>query len=342
MLGRQDLKYLQLDLIRQQNLRLPDLRLQLDYDINSAGSRLDGPGSDNAVRNLGSNRFNDWYAGLILRVPIGNRFADASVRSAKLRLAQSHWALREDERKAVFALTNAYQLVIQDYELVQSNRAQREAYGEQLRARYQDFLAGRPSGTLDILLEAQRFWSTALSGEYNAIAQYNYDLAFFEFCKGTLLKYDNVTIAEGPLPCCAQVRAVEHERERTAALVKRERAMPIPHPPCDWTKGEPGLPVLPANEAPAMPSLLEGGPKVPLVNPEQMAIPRNTPPAVANGASEHNATGNHQYPGHSCQRAGWASHTECAQCSIWWQPCIASGSAVRQAILAPSRMSPRK
>ena len=42
--------------------------------------------------------------------------------------------------------------------------------------------------------------------------QYNNALAGFEFAKGTIMQHDNVSIAEGPLPHCAQVRAVEHEQ----------------------------------------------------------------------------------------------------------------------------------
>src|SRR5262249_61506258 len=66
--------------------------------------------------------------------------------------------------------------------------------------------------------------------EYEAVAEYNNTLARFEWCKGTILPHDNVAIAEGALPVCAQVRAVEHERERTHSLVLHERPDAIHHP----------------------------------------------------------------------------------------------------------------
>src|SRR5207249_4669785 len=69
--------------------------------------------------------------------------------------------------------------------------------------------------------------ASALAQEYQAIAAYNNSLAAFEFAKGTIMKHDSVLIGEGPLPKCALVRAVEHERERTAALVLRERENPV-------------------------------------------------------------------------------------------------------------------
>ena len=60
--------------------------------------------------------------------------------------------------------------------------------------------------------------------------EYNNALARFEYAKGTILEHDNVQIAEGVLPNCAAVRAVEHERERSNALVLRERAQPVAQP----------------------------------------------------------------------------------------------------------------
>ena len=134
-----------------------------------------------------------------------------------------------------------------------------------MQARFQEFLAGR--GTLDVLLEAQRFWADALANEYRSIADYNSSLAGFELAKGTILQHDNVVIAEGQLPKCAQVRATEHERERSNALVLRERA--VPHPAIDWEKGSLGLPDLPANDAPSLPSLMK----------ELPPRPKDPPPA---------------------------------------------------------------
>src|SRR5207244_1548409 len=48
--------------------------------------------------------------------------------------------------------------------------------------------------------------------------------------KGTILQHNNVAIQEGPLPQVAMVRAVEHERERSKALVLRERPEPLRQP----------------------------------------------------------------------------------------------------------------
>ncbi|HEV3259482.1 MAG TPA: hypothetical protein VG013_21635 [Gemmataceae bacterium] len=58
----------------------------------------------------------------------------------------------------------------------EARRAQREAFADQLWARFQECVAGR--GTPDILLEAQRFWEAALASENEAIVDYAQE------CKG--------------------------------------------------------------------------------------------------------------------------------------------------------------
>ena len=55
MLARQEVKVRQLELVRDKDQLLPDLRLTANYDVQGLGSRLDGSGPDNALRNLAQN-----------------------------------------------------------------------------------------------------------------------------------------------------------------------------------------------------------------------------------------------------------------------------------------------
>jgi len=258
VLARQDLTARQFDLLKEKNLLLPDLRFLSTYDVNGAGG-----GADSALRGLAGNDFHDWQVGLRLEVPVGFREAHAGVRAGRLRLAQSYLTLRDQENKARRYVEEQYRAVIQSYTQIQAQRAQREAYAGELKARFQDFSvhgaeANFP-GMVNVLLEAQRFWADALRGEYAAAVEYNNALARFEYATGTIMQRDNVVISEGPLPHCAQVRAVEHESGRRAAVVLRERAKPVPQPPCDTGPGAgPALPELPETTAPSLPSLFEG------------------------------------------------------------------------------------
>jgi outer membrane protein TolC len=273
-LARQDLKFRQLDLINQRNLLLPDVRFTSTYDFNSIGTRLDGPGAGNAFRNLSQGNFSNWAVGIQANIPIGFRDAHSAVRAARLNLARSYGVLQDQEMKAQRYLAVFYRRLFEYYEQIRAQRAQREAAAQQLDARFKEFLAGR--GTLDILLEAQRFWADALRGEYDAVVQYNNALASFQFAKGTIMQHDNVSVTDGPLPEVAQVRAVEHEKQRSLALVARERSNKVVVPVSPVEGGNLiGVPNLPTDKAPSLPALLDGQQPTPDLN-EQLPSPRST------------------------------------------------------------------
>ena len=268
-LARRQVKVTQLELINQRNNLMPDLRFTSTYDANSIGNDLDGPDGNNALRNLAANNFNNWSMGLRLNVPIGFRVANANVRIAKLELARSYEILHDQELRVGRGLSQSYRRMFTSYEEIKVQRAQREAFSEQLRIRFQEFLAGKSSGgdrkrdTVDILLEAQRFWADALANEYSSIVKYNNAIANFEYSKGTLLKHNNVAISEGALPGVAQVRAVEHQRERSKALVLREHATPVKYEEFNPESGQVGLAALPESTAPSLPALLKDAPTCP-------------------------------------------------------------------------------
>src|SRR5207244_13613018 len=148
--------------------------------------------------------------GLRLNYVVGYRDAHAQLRVARLNLARSYAVLREQETKAENALAVDYRLLIQAYEFIKTQRAQREAAAELLKARFKEWQAGRGTqqggggDVLFLLLEAQRTYADALRTEFDAITQYNNAIVGFEFSKGTIMQFDNVVISEGPLPHCAQ------------------------------------------------------------------------------------------------------------------------------------------
>ncbi|MFN4260578.1 MAG: TolC family protein [Gemmataceae bacterium] len=301
--ARHSLKISQLQVIREKNFLLPDLRLTGSYDINGLGPRLDGPGSLNAFRNFASNHFNSWDIGVRAEFPLGFRDANAAVRAARLRLAQNFYALRDQERKAQLQLALAYRTLVETHAQIGAQRASREAAAVELDARFREFLVGR--GTLDFLLQSQQRWADALASEYNFIVQYNQNLALFQFSKGTILQYNNVHLSEGPLPECVQQRASEHLRQREKAIPLLERA--IYHPECQVCAdpvltGDPGImpvgginpnveqstigvPRVPTDQAPSLAAVLQPQPTVPTSlppGPDLHFTARPTTPASPN------------------------------------------------------------
>ena len=242
ILARNDLKLRQLDLIAQKNLLLPDLRFTSTYGLAGIGSRLDG-GDNNAFRSLASNDFQSWSLGLRLSMPIGYRDAHAQERIARLNLTRSYYVVEEQELRCQRALQLHYRKIDENYRQIEIQRSVRQARAVELEARTKEYLAGR--GTLDFLLQAQSEWADALRAEYDAIVQYNNSLAAFEFDKGTMLRYDNVTVGEGTLPAAAQVRAVEHEKERSHALLLRQRETPVTTLPASGVPNPTGIEAVP-------------------------------------------------------------------------------------------------
>jgi hypothetical protein len=272
VLARHELKFRQLDLITNKNLLLPDLRSFFTYNANAIGSRLDGPDAHNAFRNLASDRFNSWTAGLQLDVSLGYRDANAAVRVARLNLARSYRTLREQEQRAIGGLALFYRQLDEFHTQVEIQRAQRLAYQSQLEGLSKVLTAGAGEivGQLTDLQNALQNYSNALSGEFSFIAQYNTAIAQFEFAKGTIMQHDNVQIAEGSLEGCAAVRAVDHEKERGKAIILRERASAVDYATEDSKGTCVGLPVLPKDGAPSIPALIDKAPPLP---PEALTMP---------------------------------------------------------------------
>jgi hypothetical protein len=277
VLARQDLKFRQLDLINQKNFLLPDLRSTFTYNINSIGNRLDGADAQNALRNLSADHFNSWTAGLQGEVALGYRESNALVRIARLNLTRSYRVLREQEERAIGSLALAYRQLDEFHTQIGIQRSQRETYAKELNIREIKVKGGKVVADLN-LLTALNNYASALAAEYQAIAQYNIALAQYEFDKGTIMQRDSVQIGEGALTDCAAVRAVDHEKERSAALILRERANPVDYTPCKLGEAEVAMPELPNNRAPSLPSLLE---KAPTSTADLLLVPP-MPPADPN------------------------------------------------------------
>ncbi|QJW93624.1 TolC family protein [Frigoriglobus tundricola] len=238
MVARQDLKFQQLNVLLQKNLRRPDLRGYGSYNISGLGTGLGGSTTDvtaagntipgNALTNFAQNRYNSWTIGLRYDVPLGYRDASGLVREAQLNLTRSYVQLRDAELKTIEFLALQYRRVIETYIEIGPARAEREslqAYVARIRERIR-IGAYSPDEFLNLLTVQQQL-ATAVATEAQTISNYNIALAAFEFAKGTVQQYNNIAINEGPLPPWVEKRAKDHFKERTEAAFKlRERPAP--------------------------------------------------------------------------------------------------------------------
>lgn len=289
LLLRQELKAQQLNLLLQKNLRQADLRSFFQYDIAGLGTRLDGdeftdPGRTipgNAMTSFGNNDFNSWTIGLRLDMPLGFRDANAAVREAQLTLARSYYQLRDQELKSLEYLVNSYRRLVQAHAEIGPARAEREALQIYLgKVREVIEIGNWNPAYYQNYLTVQQQLAAAVAAEFRAVADYNTALAIFEFAKGTVQQYNNVTVGEGPLPPWVCKKATDHIRERTEAALKlRERDL---QPPPGGPAALGGVPVAPPTGTGLLdnlPPFAEKRPPVPDALPDLKSTdPKAAPP----------------------------------------------------------------
>ncbi|MEZ6141361.1 MAG: TolC family protein [Zavarzinella sp.] len=275
-MARNELKIQQLSVLVQENATRPDLRFFANYGINGNGPSLDGPaflnvanplpgGSpiapNNAFGNMFQNRFQNWELGLRFEQAIGARDAHAALMATKLNLARSHIVLRNQERKAEFQLGGVLQELTQSYEQIKIQRARRKALQEQLQAQTERIEIGRES--LIVLLQNQIDFVNAIQQEHQAIANYNIALAGWQYSKGTIQQFNNITIAEGALPSAVAERAADHFAAQAAGIKLRERQGGLPSPESFVAPSVAGL-----ADQPVLPDLMNGG----MVPPDKLPM----------------------------------------------------------------------
>ncbi len=227
LLARQDLKVQQLNLRAQRYSRMPDLRFFSSYDVNGLGGRLAGgevDGRPSALSSLGNNQFNSWQFGLRLDMPLGFRDANALVRQAQLNLWKSWYTLSDVERKLLEVLTQEERRGYQAYQTIQAQRKVRESAKKRVDLINTRIEAGQFTGSGQYLqlTQAQQDLANAIAAEFRAVADYNASLARIEYAKGTIQRYNNISVADGPLPSFVQKKAADHFRERQVGLKLRE------------------------------------------------------------------------------------------------------------------------
>ncbi len=293
MIIRQDVKARQLDLLNQKNLRRPDLRLLTSYDIAGLGPRLDGANvTDNALRSLASNQFNNWSVGIRFEMPIGFRDANGLVRQAGLNLNIAVVQMLDAERKAEEVLARQYRQIDTTYKQIETNRSQRYALQRQLELEFTRRVGGLflEQDTV-AFLQAQQNLAQVISDEYTAIANYNVALASLEYAKGTIQRYNNVTVGEGALPDYVQKKAADHFAARENALKLRERPGDVALPGLPNWKSEidPTKPLADFAAPPASPYSLPPGVPAgsPALPPARESAPEPTPkvPAPLSGGT---------------------------------------------------------
>jgi len=316
ILARHDLKFRQLDILLQKNQRRPDLRFFSSYDIQGIGSELDGsaefrdpargpnaaPIPQNAFANLAQNNFNSWQLGFRLDMPLGFRDANAAVHQARLNLVRSYTQLQDSERKSLEVVSQQVRDVINQQAQIDLFRQRRIFLQETLALNKIIVNEGAfDLNTLFNILQVQRDVAGAISSEFQAVAQYNSSIAGLEFAKGTIQRFNNVSVGDGPLPGHVQKRAADHFSARNIAIKLREQPaeLPLQSLTNPWQSPVDTLPAMPGVVAPTAPNPLpfNATPSSPMPSAVPKMAPATPPLTSAFPSQNLNPTTVRQWPG---------------------------------------------
>ncbi len=166
--------------------------------------------------NLTEGKYQEFRFGLQFTPPrIGARQELAGVRNAELSLTREKARLEDMELNVSHLLTAAIQTLDFHYVNAETHFNRWAAAEKEVEALTALVKGGK--GTVDLVLDGQRRRASAQADFYRAIVEYNKAIAQVHFRKGSLLEYNNITLAEGPWPKKAYWDALGQARERDAS-----------------------------------------------------------------------------------------------------------------------------
>ncbi|QEH37327.1 Outer membrane efflux protein [Aquisphaera giovannonii] len=291
----------ELQLVIARNQLLPQLNLNLLYQLNGLGQQLDQAEAvmtgatikalepvvaarERAAGLPGNpglyNNFHTWQVGFTFQMPLGNRSPLANTRYAQYGLLRQRAFLQQMVHQRLHQLARYYLEIDANYKQFKTASRLRAAAAQRLDAQRAYYEEGRI--TIDRFLDAVSQYAQAVATEAEWKTLYNISIIVFEESKGTLLAYNNIAVAEGPLPRKAYVQARD--------IQNAHRKLPIPHdgpmynPPASGPVSPDSTP--PADipgvnplQSPAMPAPV--GPLGPPPTPAPPFRPAGEPPILS-------------------------------------------------------------
>jgi hypothetical protein len=189
-------KQKEMELIANRNFLLPQLDVIGRYRFRGFGKDLLAyDDQSNAIGNLLDGNYQEWQAGVEYAMPIGFRKAHAAVRQSQLLLHREMDILREQERLALYGLSNAMNEMQRAYDTMQLQERRLEEILRQLQSLQARWESGQDPA-LDVLLETHRRLLDARIRYHQTRIEYALAIRNVHYEKGSLLDYNNVTLSE--------------------------------------------------------------------------------------------------------------------------------------------------
>lgn len=273
----------ELQLLVARNQLLPQLSLNVLYQLNGLGQQLDSaeavmtgatikalePVVASRQRAAGLiaepgfyNNFRTWQVGFNFQMPLGMRGPLANARQFQYLLLRQRAYLQQIVHQTTHSLARFFLEVDANYKQFKTASRLRAAAAQRLEAQRAYYEEGRI--TIDRFLDGVRTYAQAVASEAQYKTTYNISIVALEEAKGTLLAYNNIAVAEGPSPRKAYVQAKDIQEGHKKFPIKpdgpmyRERVQgplnpdPVPDNPPPGVSPE-GHPLLPAPVGPLGP-----------------------------------------------------------------------------------------
>lgn len=195
--------------LREQELRVSSAQILVGRAKNEELPRFDltwrttfdglGQNADQSFDQLTQGNFIEYFIGVSLEVPLGNRGPKAALHRARLQYQQQVSTLKSafervilDVNLVVRALQTAYDQITPSFEAAEAR--EREVQSIVARAERKDI------NTLTTELNARQSLAGARRVMLGSMVNYNIAIADLERAKGTLLQFHNVIVPEEPMP----------------------------------------------------------------------------------------------------------------------------------------------
>jgi outer membrane protein TolC len=178
-------------LIYSKNQALPQVNVGVLYRWNG----LEGRTPDGQYLSTPGGQFTDWEAGVNFSVPLGLRKERAVVRETELLIARDRANIEQALHAATHTLALNFRNLSQYYDQYLAYSRMRAAAHDNLQQQMADYLAGRKTLYLNVL-QAITDWGNAVDAEYQALMQYNAELAGLERQTGTILETHGIRFIE--------------------------------------------------------------------------------------------------------------------------------------------------
>ncbi len=175
-------------LFQNQSLSAKIAKNNLSPSLNFVGRfGLNGLGKDfqDETNQIGDGRFNQWEAGFVLTLPLGNQAARADLQKEKISIRQTLLNREKMVQQITMEIKEGLRRVETDFQRIKATRRAKVLAEEKLSAGNERFKLGLINS--QDLLEFQDDLSNAKGNELKAIIDYNKSLVNLENVSGKLL-----------------------------------------------------------------------------------------------------------------------------------------------------------